>query len=76
MPALVVHADGDINATTELNLAMHRALTRSRLISLRGVRTHGVYLFAAASCVDDTVNAYLRTGVLPATDLSCTKESG
>lgn len=76
VPALIVHADGDINATPELNLAMHRALTRSRLITLRGVRTHGVYLFAAASCVDDTVNAYLRTGTLPAQDLTCTKETG
>jgi hypothetical protein len=52
---------------------MHHALTRSRLITLQGVRTHGVYLFAAAGCVDDTVNAYLRTGTLPAQDLVCTK---
>jgi pimeloyl-ACP methyl ester carboxylesterase len=71
VPALIVHADGDINATAELNRAMHRALTGSRLITLEGVRTHGVYLFQAAGCVDDTVNAYLASGRLPAQDLVC-----
>jgi pimeloyl-ACP methyl ester carboxylesterase len=73
VPALIVHADGDINATPELNQAMHRALTGSRMVTLAGVRTHGVYLFAGASCVDDTVNGYLNTGTLPTRDLVCTR---
>jgi pimeloyl-ACP methyl ester carboxylesterase len=73
VPALIVNADGDVNATPELNQAMHRALSGSRLITLEGVRTHGVYLFQGAACVDDTVNAYLRTGILPAGDLTCAR---
>ena len=75
VPALIVNADGDINATPELNQAMHRALAGSRLITLAGVRTHGVYLFQGAPCVDDTVNAYLDSGVLPTHDLVCTRAS-
>jgi pimeloyl-ACP methyl ester carboxylesterase len=73
VPALIVHADGDIGATDELNRAMHRALTGSRLLTLQGVRTHGVYLFAGVACIDDTVNGYLNTGTLPAGDGTCTR---
>jgi pimeloyl-ACP methyl ester carboxylesterase len=73
VPALIVHADGDIGATAELNQAMHRALTGSRLITLDHVRTHGVYLFRGAACVDDAVNAYLNTGVLPTADQHCSE---
>jgi pimeloyl-ACP methyl ester carboxylesterase len=71
VPALIVHADGDINATAKLNQAMHRALTGSRMITLDHVRTHGVYLFRGAACVDDAVNTYLDTGILPTTDQHC-----
>lgn len=70
--ALVVSASGDINAILPIARAMHRALAASRMITLRGVRTHGVYLFEGSACVDDAVNAYLNTGRLPSTDLSCT----
>jgi hypothetical protein len=49
--------------------AMHRALTGSPMITLAGVRTHGVYLFRGPGCVDDAVNAYLNTGTPPARDL-------
>jgi pimeloyl-ACP methyl ester carboxylesterase len=73
VPALIVHADGDIGATAELNQAMHRALTGSRMITLDHVRTHGVYLFRGAACVDDAVNAYLNTGVLPTADRHCSE---
>jgi hypothetical protein len=54
---------------------MHHALTGSRLITLDGVRTHGVYAFAGSGCVDDAVNAYLRTGALPADNLTCARPS-
>jgi hypothetical protein len=73
VPALIVHAGGDINALTEFNRAMHRALTGSRLLTLTGVRTHGVYLFQGNPCADDTVNTYLATGTLPAADGTCTR---
>jgi hypothetical protein len=71
VPALVVQASGDINAILPLGQAMHHALAASRMITLQGVRTHGVYLFRGSACVDSAVNAYLNTGVLPARDMSC-----
>jgi pimeloyl-ACP methyl ester carboxylesterase len=73
VPALIVNADGDINTTPKLNRAMHEAMTGSRQVTLEGVRTHGVYLFAGVACVDDTVNAYLNTGTLPSEDSVCTR---
>lgn len=73
VPALVVQAAGDINATLELGQAMHRALTGSRMVTLDGVRTHGVYLFNGNACVDDAVNGYLTSGTLPTGDLACTR---
>jgi len=73
VPALVVQAAGDINATLELGQAVHHALTSSIMVTLDGVRTHGVYLFNGNACVDDTVNDYLTAGTLPAGDLTCTR---
>jgi hypothetical protein len=52
-------------------VALHRALTGSRMIVLAGARTHGVYLFRGATCVDAAVDGYLRSGRLPAADLTC-----
>ncbi|HKR68271.1 MAG TPA: alpha/beta fold hydrolase [Streptosporangiaceae bacterium] len=72
VPALVVNASGDINSILSMGRAMHHALAGSRMITLQGVRTHGVYLFRGSACVDGAVNAYLNTGVLPAHDMSCT----
>ena len=72
VPALIVNASGDINAILSMGRAMHHALTGSRMITLQGVRTHGVYLFHGSACVDGAVNAYLDSGVLPSADMSCT----
>jgi len=72
VPALVVNAAGDINSILSMGRAMHHALTGSRMITLQGVRTHGVYLFRGSACVDTAVNAYLDTGMLPPADMSCT----
>jgi len=71
VPALVVQASGDIDAILSMGQAMHHALAASRMITLQGVRDHSVYLFRGSACVDDAVNAYLNTGTLPATDMSC-----
>jgi pimeloyl-ACP methyl ester carboxylesterase len=73
VPALIVQAAGDIDAQLPLGQAMHRALTGSRMLTLDGVREHMIYLLRGAPCVDDTVNAYLNTGQLPATDTTCTE---
>jgi hypothetical protein len=73
VPALVVNAAEDVNATLDMGQAMHRALAGSRMIVLDGARTHGVYLFRGSACVDDAVGAYLRTGALPSGDVTCTE---
>jgi hypothetical protein len=73
VPALIVQATGDINADYGQGLAMHRALAGSSMITLKDVRTHGVYAFWGSGCVDDAVNAYLRTGALPVPDLTCAR---
>ena len=71
VPSLVVGSTGDINATYPMQQAMHRAMGGSRMLTLAGVRTHGVYGFFGSSCVDEKVNAYLGTGSLPAHDETC-----
>jgi pimeloyl-ACP methyl ester carboxylesterase len=73
VPALIVQAEKDVNSQLPGARALHRALTGSRMIVLDGARTHGVYVFRGASCVDDAVNAYLASGVLPAADLTCSE---
>ncbi|MER6952068.1 alpha/beta hydrolase [Nonomuraea sp. NPDC000554] len=70
-PALIVSATGDTATTYEGSKAMHRALTGSRLLTLRGTTAHGIYGDYGNACVDTKVNAYLATGTLPATDPSC-----
>jgi pimeloyl-ACP methyl ester carboxylesterase len=73
VPALVVGASGDINSIYPGQLAMHRALTASRMITLANVRTHGVYALWGSACVDNAVNAYFRTDALPTHDLVCAR---
>ncbi|MFF8769400.1 alpha/beta hydrolase [Kitasatospora sp. NPDC015120] len=74
VPVLLVGADGDPAATYPGQLSAHRALTGSRLVTLRGAFRHTVYagLFAPRdTCVDAVVDRYLLDGVLPATDGDC-----
>ncbi|MET9344667.1 alpha/beta hydrolase [Nonomuraea sp. NPDC003804] len=70
-PALIVSATGDTATTYEGSKAMHRALTGSRLLTLRGTTAHGIYGEYGNACVDAKVNAYLATGTLPAADPIC-----
>jgi hypothetical protein len=41
------------------------------MVTLRGADQHAVYGVYGAPCVDATVNVYLATGRLPATDVTC-----
>ncbi|MEV5205170.1 alpha/beta fold hydrolase [Streptomyces sp. NPDC053720] len=43
----------------------------SRLLTVKGARQHGLYGEYGNACVDERVNAYLRTGRLPAHDPTC-----
>ncbi|MFI6390043.1 alpha/beta hydrolase [Nonomuraea sp. NPDC050540] len=70
-PALIVPATGDTATTYQGSQAMHRALTGSRLLTLRGATGHGIHGEYGDARVDAKVNAYLATGTLPATDPTC-----
>ncbi|GAA3446144.1 alpha/beta hydrolase [Planomonospora venezuelensis] len=74
VPVLMVGATGDPAATYPGQLAMHRALTGSRLVPLRGAFRHTVYggLFAPRNaCIDAIVDRYLTDGALPARGTAC-----
>lgn len=72
LPALLVGASGDPASPYVGQQALHRDLTRSRLVTLQGAFRHGVYLFDGNSCVDKLVDQYLLAGTLPSTDPTCT----
>jgi pimeloyl-ACP methyl ester carboxylesterase len=71
IPALIVQSTGDPATLYQYAQGMHRALTGSRLLTLEGARIHAVYGNYGNVCVDDQVNAYLASGVLPSTDRTC-----
>ena len=62
---------GDTRATYPGALAMHAALTGSRMVTLAGARIHAVFGNYGNPCVDGQVRDYLHTGRLPAADLTC-----
>ncbi|MFG1925147.1 alpha/beta hydrolase [Cryptosporangium sp. NPDC048952] len=70
VPALLVGASGDPVGGQQ---GIHRALTRSRLVTLDGAFRHRVYLFDGNKCVDKAVDDYLLAGTLPSTDQTCTR---
>ncbi|MFJ4485601.1 alpha/beta hydrolase [Streptomyces longwoodensis] len=74
VPLLMVGATGDPATVYRGQLAAHRDLRNSRLVTLLGVYRHTVYagLFAPRNaCVDEAVDHYLATGVLPSHDTTC-----
>jgi len=71
VPVMIIGADGDPVAPYPGQLAMHRALTGSRLVTLRGGFAHTEYIAAGNTCIDGTVNRYLVDGILPAHDTNC-----
>jgi len=71
VPALMVGATGDPAAPYPGQLALHRDLTGSRLVTLAGAFRHGVYLLDGDACVGGAVDRYLLGGPLPAADVTC-----
>ncbi|MEV0343688.1 alpha/beta hydrolase [Nocardia sp. NPDC050713] len=71
VPSLIVQATGDTRTTYPGALAMHRALTGSRMVTLQDVPVHSVFGRYPNDCVDAAVNTYFRDGTLPAGDLTC-----
>lgn len=71
VPALLVAATGDPRTVYAGAEAMREQWPGSRLLTVEGARQHGLYGEYGNACVDERVNAYLRTGRLPAHDLAC-----
>ncbi|MEU3567622.1 alpha/beta hydrolase, partial [Kitasatospora sp. NPDC036755] len=70
VPALQLHATGDTHAPYQGALALHSRLTGSRLVTVPG-RIHTLTLNGYDACANGAVDAYLSTGVLPASDTVC-----
>lgn len=75
VPVLMLQARRDNNVPYQGALALHHRLTGSRLVTA-DIRSHGVYGrgldgLTPVPCADETVDAYLRDGTLPAADLLC-----
>ncbi|MFG3073782.1 alpha/beta hydrolase [Streptomyces sp. NPDC048225] len=71
VPALLVAATGDPRTLYAGAEAMREQWPSSRLLTMEGARQHGLYGEYGSDCIDERVNAYLRTGQLPARDLTC-----
>ncbi|MFD0395727.1 alpha/beta hydrolase [Streptomyces nogalater] len=71
LPALLVNATGDPRTLYRGAQAVRRDWPGSRLVTLHDADQHAVYGVYGSPCVDATVNAYLATGRLPATDVDC-----
>ncbi|MBO2450045.1 alpha/beta fold hydrolase [Actinomadura barringtoniae] len=74
VPALIVAATGDTRTTYASSQGLYRAMSGSRLITLRGADVHAPYQAGYGNaCVNDLVNRYQVTGVLPAGAPVCEK---
>ncbi|MFC5946446.1 alpha/beta hydrolase, partial [Micromonospora harpali] len=75
VPALIIGASGDPKTPYPGQRAMRRALSGSRMVTVRGAFRHlvsGVFTSTPNACVDRAVHRYLLDGVLPARDTTCT----
>ena len=71
VPALIVQNQWDANTPLVGARAAHRVLAGSRMVTVRNGEGHGIYLEQGDRCARDRVTAYLTTGRLPATDITC-----
>ncbi|MFF1549347.1 alpha/beta hydrolase [Streptomyces sp. NPDC058291] len=70
-PALMANATGDPRTTCAGATAMHAAWPSSRPAMVAGADRHGIHGAYGDDCADRPVSAYLRTGRLPAADVTC-----
>lgn len=73
---LIVQNEWDPQTPLVSGQGLHRALHGSRMVLVRGGQGHGVYLMDPKSCANATINAYLTTGQLPTTDVTCQSTPG
>ncbi|WJV48827.1 alpha/beta hydrolase [Streptomyces flavofungini] len=75
--SLVVQNEWDSQTPLVTGQAMHRALKGSRMVTVSGGEGHGVVFGDTRnSCAEKATMGYLRTGRLPAKDLTCKAASG
>ncbi|CCH28148.1 alpha/beta fold hydrolase [Actinosynnema sp. NPDC047251] len=70
-PALIVQATGDFRTAYGQGVGLHKAMTGSRLVTLKDVAVHGVFGRYPDKCAEDAVNTYLADGRLPAQNITC-----
>ncbi|MFJ8467363.1 alpha/beta hydrolase [Streptomyces swartbergensis] len=68
--SLVVQNEWDSQTPLPSAQALHEDLKGSKMVTVLGGEGHGVYPNGNA-CTDGTVTGYLRTGKLPAKDVTC-----
>ncbi|MCX4728655.1 alpha/beta hydrolase [Streptomyces sp. NBC_01306] len=73
--SLIVQNEWDPQTPLPSGRAMHADLKGSKMVTVLGGEGHGVYPNGNA-CTDDAVADYLRTGKLPAKDVTCEATAG
>ncbi|WP_227998129.1 alpha/beta fold hydrolase [Nocardia australiensis] len=71
VPTLIVQSTGDTRTSYPGAVAMHNALSASRMVTLQDVPIHWIFGRFENHCTYDAVNTYLRDGTLPAEDITC-----
>ncbi|WP_406396973.1 alpha/beta hydrolase [Streptomyces uncialis] len=71
VPSLIVQNEWDSQTPLVAAKGLRRALTGSKMVTVKGGGGHGVYLSGGSACADAAVASYLRTGKLPASDTTC-----
>ncbi|WP_458689103.1 alpha/beta hydrolase [Nocardia tengchongensis] len=69
IPALILQAVGDTRSPYRGGVGLHRALPESRLVTMPDLVAHGVT--DKSECAREVVGTYLRSGLLPAADITC-----
>lgn len=74
VPALIVNATGDPRTPYPGAVRLHQHMSRSRLVTLEGVRVHLTFRPGLSACVSNAINGYLVDGNLPEKDITCHPE--
>lgn len=67
--ALILQNEWDPQTPLTSGQGMRRAMKGAKMVTVAGGVGHGIY--GSKSCADKTATAYLTTGRLPATDVTC-----
>ncbi|MFI7408099.1 alpha/beta hydrolase [Streptomyces sp. NPDC049627] len=66
---LILQNEWDPQTPLTSGQGLHRVMKGSKMVTVLGGVGHGIY--GSKSCADKTATAYLTTGRLPATDVTC-----